>query len=276
MAPVKFDDISKTANEVLSDDYQTSGFQLKAKQKTSWDAAVLTSAVDLFPAKDACSTPAKLTWKLPAPLGCKAVSIDKLEMDKAGKFKLEASTDKLYPALKVEAKSDLADLSKVTASCTYTGVKDTFLKLETKAMKPQDFTCEVTRAQGIATMGVKCCAANIACPDIGVRLLKGPYFCSLMAKEKLSAFTAHGFYKASSELKCAASYEHGGKKSGSFSLGIAYDVLKGTKLKVKVQQDRSVSCSVKHEMTKGFTLLTGGRLDTQKMDYTCGFQLSVE
>jgi len=276
MAPVKFDDISKTANEVLSDDYQTSGYQLKAKQKTSWDGAVLTSAVDLFPAKDACMTPAKLTWKLPTPLGFKFLGVDKLEMDKGGKFKLEASTDKIYPALKVEAKTDLADLAKVSASCTYTGLKDTFVKFETKPAKPQDFTCEVTRAAGIATFGTKFSLANITAPDVGVRVLSGPYFCSLLAKDKFSVFTGHCFYKASDVLKCAATCDVGGKKSGQFTFGLAYDVVKGTKLKVKVQRDQSVSCSVKHEISKGFSLLAGARLETQKKDYTCGLQLSIE
>jgi len=33
MAPVKFDDISKTAAEVLNDDFKTSGYEFKAKQK---------------------------------------------------------------------------------------------------------------------------------------------------------------------------------------------------------------------------------------------------
>eukprot|EP00421_Protoceratium_reticulatum_P061952 CAMPEP_0168498570 /NCGR_PEP_ID=MMETSP0228-20121227/73344_1 /TAXON_ID=133427 /ORGANISM="Protoceratium reticulatum, Strain CCCM 535 (=CCMP 1889)" /LENGTH=276 /DNA_ID=CAMNT_0008515471 /DNA_START=30 /DNA_END=860 /DNA_ORIENTATION=+ len=276
MAPVKFDDISKTANEVLSDDYQTSGFQFKAKQKTSWDAAVITSTVDLFPAKESTVTPAKLTWKFPTPLGCSLLSIDKLEMDKAGKFKLEASSDKVYKDLKVEAKSDLVDIAKVTAGFTYSGMKDTLLKFETKATKPQDFTCELTRTAGIATFGVKCGGSNLTCPDLGVRFLSGPFFCSLLAKEKVSAFSAHCFYKASNELKVAATGDYGSKKSGQFSLGIAYDVLKGTKLKVKVQHDQSVSCSVKHEMSKGFVVLAGGKYDTKKKDYTYGLQLSIE
>ena len=34
MGPVKFDDIDKTAKEVLNDDYQTSGYQFKAKMKS--------------------------------------------------------------------------------------------------------------------------------------------------------------------------------------------------------------------------------------------------
>jgi len=276
MAPVKFDDISKTASEVLGDDYQTAGFQFKAKQKTSWNGAVMTSAVDLFPPKDTVMTPAKLSWKIPAPFGFSGVSIDKLEMDKAGKFKLEASSDKVYPALKVEAKSDLVEKSKVIGCLTYSGINDTLLKLETKVMNPKDFTAEVTHAVGKATLGMKCGMANMTAPDLGVRFLSGKFFCSLLVKEKLSAFTAHAFCKASDELKCAATVEYGGKKSGEFSFGLAYDVVKGTQLKFKVQHDQSLSCSVKHELSKGFTLLAGGKFDSKKKDYTYGLQLSIE
>mmetsp|Transcript_174 Transcript_174/g.398 ORF Transcript_174/g.398 Transcript_174/m.398 type:complete len:277 (-) Transcript_174:85-915(-) len=276
MAPVKFDDIHKVANEVLSDDYQTSGFQFKSKQKTNWDGAVVSSQVDLFPAKESVQTPAKLSWKLPTPLGLSGFAVDKLEMDKAGKFKLEASSDKVYPALKVECKSDLADLSKVTAGCTYTGIKDTFVKLETKPMKPQDTVCEVTRAVGIATCGVKFDKDNISKPDLGLRLQQGPFFCSLLAKGKLSTVTAHGFYKASSELKCAATCDLLGKKQGAFTCGLAYDVMKGTKLKAKLNNDMAVSFSVKHELRKGFTVLCGGMVDTKKGSHTYGVQLSIE
>merc|ERR1711972_457235 len=91
MAPVKFDDIPKVANEVLNDDYQVSGYVFKAKQKTSWGGSVLSTQVDLFQEK--CATPAKLAWKLPAPFGRTAFCVDKFEMDKGGKFKLEASSD---------------------------------------------------------------------------------------------------------------------------------------------------------------------------------------
>merc|ERR1719469_1854129 len=113
MAPVKFDDLAKATNEVLNDDYQLNGHQFQAKQKTSFEGAVVTTAVDLF-AKD-CATPAKLTWKFPKPFGLAGVSIDKLEMDKAGKFKFEAAFDQAahtVPDLKLEFKSDLVDVSK--------------------------------------------------------------------------------------------------------------------------------------------------------------------
>lgn len=276
MAPVKFDDIHKVANEVLSDDFQTNGFQFKAKQKTSWDGAVVTSQVDLFPAKESVQTPAKLSWKLPTPLGIKGVSIDKLEMDKAGKFKLEASSDKVYPALKVECKSDLASLSKVTAGCTYTGIKDTQIKLETKPCKPEDAVFELTHTQGIATCGLKANKENFKAPDLGLRLNQGPYFCSLLAKDKFKTITAHASYKATTELKCAATCDLLGKKSGQFTFGLAYDVMKGTKLKVKADKDLTLSCSVKHEVSKGFTLLCGGMFDSKKGNHTYGLQLSIE
>jgi hypothetical protein len=275
MAPVKFDDIPKTANEVLSDDYQTSGFQLKAKQKTSWDGAVVTSAFDLFPGKD-CSTPAKLTWKLPTPLGTNMFCLDKLEVDKGGKIKVEASSDKVYPSLKAEVKSELADVSKAVVAATYTGVKDLQVKAETKALSPGSFAAEASYATGAVTLGMKCTAATLTCPDVGVRMLSGPYFGSICAREKLSVYSVHGLYKLSDELKCAATYEHGGKKGGAFSLGVAYDVKTGTKVKAKIQQDQSVSCSVKHELCKGFTLLGGAKLNLSSGDASYGLQLSVE
>jgi hypothetical protein len=273
MAPVKFDDISKTSNEVLSDDYQTSGFQFKAKQKTTLDGAVITSAVDLF-SKD-CATPAKLTWKFPKPFGYSHVCIDKLEMDKGGKYKLEMSTEKVHPGLKVECKSDLVDVSKLVACCTYTGLKDTSFKLETKVMKPKDFVFETTRIVGSATLGCKATMDTIMCPDVGCRFLSGPFFCSLYAKEKFGTYTAHCFYKVSSDIKCAATVDYGGKKSGNFSVGGSYD-FKGTLLKAKVQQDQSIHCSLKHSLAKGFSVVAGAKYDTKKGDYTYGVQLSVE
>jgi len=276
MAPVKFDDISKTASEVLNDDFKTSGYEFKAKQKTSWDGAVVTSAVDLFPQKSDVKTPAKLTWKLPTPLKATAFSVDKLEMDKGGKFKLEVSSDKLYPKLKVDAKSDLVDPAKIVTGCTYSGLPSTLLKFETMPMKPQAFTAEVTQIAGEATFGAKFGLSNITAPDLGVRFTHGPFFASLMAKEKLKAFTAHASYQVMPELKCAVTSDYGGKKSGHFGFGLAYDVVKGTKLKLKVQHDQTLSCSVKHDIAKGFTILAGAKFDNLKKDYSYGLSLSIE
>mmetsp|Transcript_120787 Transcript_120787/g.338118 ORF Transcript_120787/g.338118 Transcript_120787/m.338118 type:complete len:274 (-) Transcript_120787:85-906(-) len=273
MAPVKFDDIPKVATEVLADDYQTSGYVLKAKQKTSWGGAVLSTQVDVL-ADDKCATPSKLTWKLPVPFGCPFICVDKLEMDKGGKYKLEASTEKAYPGLKVEVKSDLADLNKTMVGCTYSGVKNLQVKMEHKLTKPQDFTGEVTYACPVAVCGVKFNQALLSggLPDFGVRFLKGPFFASITAKEKLAVYTAHCMYQATPEVKLAASYQHGGKGSGNGSLAISCKGL----YKVKVSQDQTVCCSVKHSVTKGFTVLAGAKYGIAKGDLSYGLQLSVE
>mmetsp|Transcript_95516 Transcript_95516/g.221564 ORF Transcript_95516/g.221564 Transcript_95516/m.221564 type:complete len:279 (-) Transcript_95516:164-1000(-) len=278
MGPVKFDDLPKAANEVLNDDYQLSGYQMKSKQKTSFGGTVVTTAVDLG-GKDAIQTPAKITWKLPNPMGVAGISVDKLEMDKAGKFKLEASADKALHSvngLKLEAKSDLADKTKACAGFTYTGLKDTQFKFETTPLTPKNFTFEVTRSLDKATVGLKCGAANLKAPDVGARLESGPLFCALLAKEKFSVFTAHAFYKASSQLKMACSYEYGGKKSGNFGVGLAYTASPGTLLKVKFQQDKSISCGVKHDFSKGFTLLAGAKYGIADKKQSVGLQLSLE
>merc|ERR1712080_28395 len=111
-----------------------------------------TTQVDIAPGKgDAVATPAKITWKLPKPFSFDHISIDKLEMDKSGKFKMECSTSKIRPDLKIEAKSDLVDPTKITSHLTFTGIKDTQVKLDTKPMNPQDLTVEATRTMGNAT-----------------------------------------------------------------------------------------------------------------------------
>jgi len=134
----------------------------------------------------------------------------------------------------------------------------------------------VTRTVGIATCGIKCGMASLTSPDIGVRFEKGALFGSLYAKEKFGAYTAHCFYKVTNELKCAATVDMGGKKSGNFSVGASYEIKKGTTLKAKVLQDQSVHCSLKHAISKGFTCIAGGKYDIKKGSYTYGLQLSIE
>lgn len=270
--PVKFDDLPKVANEVLNDDYQTSGHVLKAKKKTGYGGTVLSTQVDFAPingGKGGVATPAKLTWKWPSPLGFDNVCIDKLEMDKKGKFKLEGSLNKVYPGVKLECKSDLADASKAMVGCTYTGRKDAQVKFECQALKPQEFSGEVTYTTGIATCGLK--VHKNGPPDLGVRLLSGPYFCSLLTKDKFKTFNASAFYKANANFKCAATYQHGGKANGNFTLGLAYGLGK-----VKVSQDQTISLTGKYIPAKGFTVLSGASYNVKAGSTTLGMQLSIE
>merc|ERR1712045_854029 len=171
---------------------------------------------------------------------------------------LETSSDKVYPGLKVEAKSDLVKPDKIKVGVTYTEIKDTQLKLEATAMKPQEFVLEATRKVGDATLGMKCTKDNLTCPDFGIRMLSGQGFFSLLAKDKLSVFTAHAHFKASPELRCSAHCEQNQKKGTNFTLGIAYNVQKATQVKAKVAKDQTVSFTVKHALSKGFTVLAGG------------------
>jgi len=281
MGPVKFDDLAKTATEVLNDDFQTSDWQMKAKQKTSWDGATATTTVDLLPPGDkgGVSTPAKISWKLPKPFGVAGLCVDKFEMDKGGKFKLETTADKglhTVDHVKLEVKSDLVDVAKATAGLTYTGVADTQIKIETKPMNPADFSLEVTRAMSNVTLGLKCGMATLTKPDVGLRFEQGPLFAAFQAKNGFSVFTGHAYYKVQEELKLAATYEMGGAKSGNFSAGVAYELIKGTTFKAKLQQDMSIHCGLKHEMAKGFTVLGGLKYETESGKHTMGLQVSIE
>merc|ERR1712039_795861 len=157
-----------------------------------------------------------------------------------------ASSGKLYPGLKVECKSDLLDVNKVVVGHTYTGSKDTQLKLEHKLTKPQDFTGEVTYSAGIATCGLKFTSAILkgGAPDFGVRFLSGPFFCSLLATNAFKAYNASIYYKQGDAIKCAATYQHGGKENGNFTVGVAYK----ENAKVKVDQSQTITFSFKHSV----------------------------
>jgi len=278
MAPVKFDDLAKVATEVLNDDYQGAGYVLKAKQATSWNSAVVNTAIDLWPGSGA-QTPAKVGWKFPQPFGIAGVCIDKFEVDKAGKLKLEVSADKglhSVPDLKLETKSDLENHSKATAGCVYTGIKDTQLKIETKPLNIQDFSVEVTRSIDAATVGVKFGMANITAPDMGLRFESGPLFTALLAKEKFGVFSALLCFKAQSDLKVAASYEHGGKNSGSAAVGLTYSGIKGVVCKGKIQQDLSLSGFAKYELAKGFVCSGTLKYESKTGNSKLGLTLNIE
>lgn len=281
MAPVKFDDIQKTAKDILDDDYQTSGYEFVSKQKTGWNSSVATTTVNLFPSKDGVQTPAKIGWKVPQPFGVAGFTVDKLEMDKAGKFKLETSLDKSLhhvDGLKAEVKSDLENMSKITAGLTFTGLADTQVKLDAPIMTPDKFTLDITRSLNQATVGVKCGMANMTAPDIGARFATGPMFASLLLKDKFKTITAHASYAASDELKVAATCVQGLGPGASPTgcVGLEYAVSKDTKVKSKVQADMALSASVKHNVEKGFTLVAGGKYDLNSGKMSMGMKLSVE
>ena len=150
---VKFIEISKTATSLLNDDYQTNGYQLKAKQKTSCDGAVLTTTIDVF-GKDSITTPGILTWTIREPLGLAGFSTDELEVDKSTKFRLGTPMGKalhIVPDLKIEAKSDLVGASKIVARVQRASVMKGLALEGSVAREVCGCTCKGT-----------CCAAALA------------------------------------------------------------------------------------------------------------------
>merc|ERR1712176_1002049 len=148
----------------------------------------------------------------------------------------------------------------------YTGIKNAQVKFETKASNPMEFTGEVTYAKDKATVGMKLNHTILkgGSPELGIRYLTGPFFCSLVAKEAFQSFNACVFYKANDDLKCAALYTHGGKDNGKFSIGINHKALG----KAKITQDQTVSFSSKYVVSKGFTLLGGLSYNMKKQSTT--------
>lgn len=272
--PVKFDDLKKTANGLLSDDYQTSGFQLKTKQKTSYQGAVVSSQVDVFDG-DKKATGAKITWKLPgAGVGLKGLNIDKFEVDKKGGLKLETALDKdlhKVDGLKVELKSDLS--AKHTAGITFSGIKGLQVIGELNPQDPKKAVVELTKDFGDITAGVKVKADKPQEPELGVKAVGGPCFAALIVKPPgiIDAFYHH---KINKEIALAL-HASKGKDGIDGKAAISYKVTDAATAKVKVEKSGAVSGSVKYELAKGFSVLCGGKY-AQKSGISYGVQLSVE
>jgi len=273
--PVKFDDLNKVAKSVLNDDYKTSGNEFKAKQKVSC-GAVLTTTVDLKPkGKDPVSTPATVSLKLPNPMGVKGLSVDKLEYNAGGNYKLECGLDKTLhkvDGLAVDIKSDLTDLGKVTSGLTFNGIKDTTVKLELKPLDPSNLTFELTRDQGPMTVGLKCGKANATKPDVGVRLTQSGVFASLLATGQFKKFEAMAQYKVD-KIDLAAS----ATKAGSgldFVVGLGYKHDGKSSLKAKVTDKGAIQATVKYSPSAGVTFLGGASYS--KSGQSFGFSCQIE
>merc|ERR1712007_173311 len=249
----------------------------KSKQKTSLNGAIATTTVDMFTGA-AVQTPAKITWKFPT-FGVAGLCVDKLEVDKAGKMALEVSADKAshnVNGLTLTAKSDLVAPEKAVAALTYTGIKDMQIKFDAKPLKANDFTLEVTGAVQQLTFGAKCNMKTLTAPDVGARFSSGPLFMAMMGKEQFGKWAFYGSYKAMAALKFAGSFELGAQPK--YSAGLSYEVVKDTKLRAKVLKDKehALCASLKHELSKGFAVLAGGKFELATGKSSIGVQLSVE
>lgn len=275
MGPVKYDDIPKTAKEILSDDYQPAGYQFKAKQKTSFKGAIVTTTADFVPT-DSCK--AKVSWKIPDVLGNKVVSIDKLDMTNKGLFACEAAASNFgVNGLKLEKKSDLKNPKSVALGATFTGVKDLHVKVETKPLKLEDFTMFAVYGNDTFQAGLKCTGPGIPNVAARVNVPNQPVFASVAAEQNLSVFTGHVMCTPNPQLQLAGMASYNKKdNSTSFELGGAFKLADTTKIKAKANDKGVVNLSVKHDLTKGFTVLNTVSYNAKTAAPGFGVQLSVE
>jgi len=279
--PAKFDDVSKTAASLLGDDFQCKGYQLKTKQKTSategfHPGAHVELVTDVFPSTGDSKTPTKLSFKFPKPLAMlQGVSIEKFDLDKDGKYKMEVAVGKdLHgvDGLKLELKSDLS--KDLTYHSTYTGMKDVAVKLDIKHFAPTDFTLECLHATGPVVVGAK--LNGLGVPNMGASFLSGDFFASILAKNTFSEFTGHGHYKVSNDMKVAATYQHGGKTTGSWAVGGSAAVGADTVAKAKFESNNTLSLAVKRSLAKGATLFAGLSYGLNNGQVGYGAKLAIE
>jgi hypothetical protein len=277
--PGKFDDIPKGAADVLKNDFQCSGYQLSAKQKTGLDDAVATTTVDFFKPKSESKTPAKLSWKFPKPFGIKGFAVDKLEFATDGKISMDFSAKEALHGVKdltLEAKAgEMGVVDDLKLAISYGGFKDSFFKFETKATAPDKFTGECLYGVGKSVLGCKFNGAA-GCPVVAANFTKGPFFLSCVAEDQVSAFTGHMSYKASDDLTLAKTYQLFGKKNGQWGVAAAYKVDKSTTVKAKVDSTMTVSAAVKHDVVKGLNVNAGVGFNINSSATTFGCKVSIE
>jgi len=301
MAPAKFDDLCKTGKDLLTEEYQVKGTNLKIKQKTNVEGlgdvlsflnkegaakqgGTLTTAIDID-VNSKSATPTKLTWKLPKPLGLAGIAFDKLELAADGKMALEAAVDKDLHGLadfKLVCKSNLQDVGGIKLNATYTGVANAFIQAEFNVTNPMgDYSAQAVYSpmKGVE-VGAKTTTKSPI--DVGAKYVNGPMFFSMYAKESFSAFNFYGYYKVNADLKLAGEYNMGGAKDdGKFSAGLAYAAAPGLSVKAKVTgvngANLVVNTSAKKEVAKGVNLIAGNSfpVDPAK-EWTFGMQLLIE
>jgi len=276
MGPVKFDDLNKVAKGVLTDDYSKAyGNEFKAKQKVDSVGAVVTTTVAIEPKKgDAVCTPATVSLKLPKPFGIGGMTIDKLEYSKGGAWKMETSLDKSLlsvDGLSMDIKSDLVSSSKISAGATFTGVKDTQLKLETFPFL-QNFTFEATRIQGPATLGVKVTDSTLMAPDVGLRFNQSGVFAALSLTSGFKVIEAHGHYKLTDKLDFAVTAKQDPKKGTSGGAGVTFKYDGSTTIKAKVDNNGTIESVTKYAPSKGLSFLLAGKYGS---DGKVGYGLAV-
>jgi len=276
--PAKFDDVAKSASSVLGDDFQCSGFQLKAKQATNFGGATSDITVD-YDGKADTKTPAKMSFKFPKPVPMlEGLAIDKFELDKKGVMKVESSLSKALhgvDGLKIEVKTDFG--AKTTYGSVFTGYKDAMVKFETSHSAPTDFTVECLHARGSAVVGAQLKGTKNLCPSVAASYQHGDIFASVVAKEKFSEFTAHALYSLNANnAKLVATYQHGGKTSGSWTVGGSAGGLP-MDMSAKAKFDGSlVSMTVKKDLAKGTKLFCGLGYNLGDGNMTTGAKLSIE
>lgn len=276
MAPVGFDDLAGVAADILDGDYQTNGYSFSSSKETSFHGATINTSFDLWPGKGV-QTPSTLSWSIPKPFGIAGLNIGKFSLDKSGEFALSASIDDAIHNVKdldVEVSTDLQSPDGVGLSLSYAGVADTLISCETPVTRFNELSVQATRAIGGATVGVACGLDNITAPDVGLNFTQGPLFCALLAKEKFGSLSAYAAYTVSDKLAVAATAE----KDAGITLGAQYSLADATTVKAKIAalKDESFSCSVKHDIQKGFSMLAGAQYCLKTGATTYGASLNIE
>jgi len=278
MAALRFDAFGHDASEVLNVGYAQSGYVLQTKKSTRWGGSIVETQVSCFDGTKKCATPATLSWRLPKPFGFSFVDIDKLELDRAGKCKLDASFANAcgVPGLKVDVRFPVEDLSKAAIGCTYANLRPFLFRLDCPARSPGSFRGEVTCApvRG-AHLGAKFTSEG-GIPDLALRLSSGRLAIILGARVSQGALGTSAFLRVSPHFRYAASLGFSATHGlSSTTLGMVYKNVYRVKV-AHSTREVDIAGSVLFPVSKGISLLGGVRYGVKQGHLSWGLALKLE
>mmetsp|Transcript_16042 Transcript_16042/g.18151 ORF Transcript_16042/g.18151 Transcript_16042/m.18151 type:complete len:279 (+) Transcript_16042:201-1037(+) len=262
MAPPKFKDISKSANDLMNNDYCFDR-KFKLKSKTT-NGVELTSELSMKPK----GVSAKLTSKF-SPF--EGISVDKLSVTTAGRFITEASLKNAMDGVSLKVKAeDGASMAPAGELCLDYKADNAIVNLSVDVVEgPTLKGASAFSYEGFVFGGElkyntafdnKDAKASLEDYNAAVAYKGADYTASLSTKKKASQYNVAVHHKVSKGVEVATTYAHSSKL---LTIGGIYKFDDATKFQGKIDSKGTVSANVIQQVRPKVKLIASAQVDAK-------------
>jgi voltage-dependent anion channel protein 2 len=262
MAPPKFKDISKSANDLMNNDYCFDQ-KFKLKSKTS-NGVELTSELTMKPK----GVNAKLTSKFTPFQG---ISVDKLCVTTAGRFITEATLKDAMEGVSLKVKAeDGASMAPAGELCLDYKADNAIVNLSVDVVEgPTLKGATAFSYEGFVLGGelkyntsfdTKDAKASLEDYNAGIAYKGADYTASVSTKKKATQYNVAVHHKVSKDVEVATTYAHSSKLLG---IGGIYKFDDATKFQGKVNSQGIVSANVIQQIRPKVKLIASAQVDAK-------------